>query len=334
MSGWRQRVALRAKQSASVKSAALTVLALMVGVSAWAAVRVWSVTDVPLVMLVVGEEPLSGKVTFETAIPFERARVRRVLPEQVTPLSPRQEVNVTVTPMGKRNPASGGSEVWVRSVSSDVETVSAERWADFAAPDGWKVESGSMLAAGEARPLEVPLRATGYVDVTLLSHPWSGSVRISAGGEARVVDLYSSETADKVIRVFPPLSTAATQRIVMDLPSSTESFTVGFEGPEVVRLDRASWGEGEDLPGVQDASGSVSFGDLVVEPFWALGADDLAYIGLVTVLAFAAIMGLRADVEAGGFLRRLWVTSPAREPRPTPSAQHSSEVQARPSDGR
>lgn len=146
-----------------------------------------------------------------------------------TPQPPTHHLELVAT--GRKNPAALGSEVWVKglylvdatpvpprafTLTGDWEIRSGVpisyraqpatlRWSgrlkeipEFTLPGAWRVQDGQAeyradAEAGQTR--HVNRDAT----LRLLSHPYSGIVRITWNDQVQTVDLYSSTTTDRII---------------------------------------------------------------------------------------------------------------------------------------
>ena len=163
-------------------------------------------------------------------------------PEEVTPLNVEaRAATVSVTPLGGANPQSRGNEVWLVQVTSEYARVGGVDWAKMALPEPWIVSGESALnAPGTPVPLSVGLDAGAYVDATLVTHPWSGRVRIDAAGRSREIDLYTPDSGANTFRLMLPVSPEAPRRVAQTIPRAAGDITLGFsDGPQTVRLTGA-----------------------------------------------------------------------------------------------
>lgn len=238
-------------------------------------------------------------------------------PEDVTP--PKVEARaatITVTPLGEPNPQSSGNEVWLIEVASEYARVGGGDWKQLALPRTWTVSGESALnAQGTPVPLSVGLDAGAYIDATLVTHPWSGRVRVEAGGRSRDIDLYAPASGQNKFRLMLPVSPQASQRVVKTIPRAAGDLTLGFsDGPRTVRLvgaqrrGAAVWNWNPEAtddtelgPGVKvlardtggvaleipDGGGWVRLSG-TAEPYWTPRLGDLA----VVLGTWLAIVGL------------------------------------------
>lgn len=185
------------------------------------------------------EEFPAASATYSSA-PFGLGGTEHPIPpEGVTPLNVEaRATTISVTPLGQANPKSAGNEVWLVKVTSEYASAGGVDWAQMTLPEPWTVSGESALnAPGTPVPLSVGLDAGAYVDATLVTHPWSGRVRIDAGGRSREVDLYAPDSGVNTFRLMLPVSPDAPRRIARTIPRAAGDITLGFsDGPRTVRL--------------------------------------------------------------------------------------------------
>jgi SAM-dependent methyltransferase len=101
-----------------------------------------------------------------------------------------------------KNPASGGSEVWLRH-AWPVEGGAALPWPLLRLPAGWRLRyapgcSGDLALMGSEGVLELP--GGERPAISFMRHPYSGQVRITWRGQQQVVDLYRATADDYTVR--------------------------------------------------------------------------------------------------------------------------------------
>lgn len=301
------------------------VLGLLAGVLAWTGLKVISVPLDQLRIDLASDRSVAGTLSYRGTFPSSGTRSQVILPEQVTPAAGEaRDVTVTVTPLGKRNPKSQRSEVWLYEISSRYESLGATRWAQMRLPAPWVVNGTAALnAAGTPVPLGVPLKASGYVDVRLMAHPWSGLVDVSVGDRSRRIDLYAKPGRETAFRVLLPVPLQTPQRIGTAIPASANSFTVTFAGgPRLVRLERARLGGAdpwrwnpskmsdmklgsgvslvsEDASGtlvrIEGKTGSVTFPRIRTRSYWTPRWRDASVAVLVALITIAVLTQLIDD---------------------------------------
>lgn len=270
-------------------------------------------------------------------------RQHAVTPQEVTPPKvDARATTVTVTPLGQANPDSQGNEVWLAEVASEYARVGGEHWARMALPQPWTASGESALnASGRPVPLSVDLDAGAYVDVRLVTHPWSGRVRIDAGGSSQEIDLYAPESGQGVFRLLFPVSPQAPRRMTKTIPRAAGDLTLGFsDGPHTVlladvrRQGATEWRFGPEAvkrlvpgPGVKvlglnsggarieipEGGGWVRLPD-TAEPYWAPRLKDLAVVfGMWLLIVGVCLLGLASYGVLAGVVA---VTGSLRPSRP------------------
>lgn len=279
-----------------------------------------------LVVTLNSNRPVTGSISCTSWIPWMGTTVS-INPENVSVgTASSRDLTLTITPLGRVNQRSKGAEVWLLQVSSDAEVLGEGQWNDHPLPESWRREGRALVnASGDSEPLEIGLRAGGYIDVKLLSHPFSGGVRVSAEGQSRDVDLYASRGGESTFRVLLPVPLESSQRVEALLPPSTRDITLTLSGgPRTVRFQGAEWlasvpwswspdsgeslelGQGvhalstdEDGVLVETSGGSanVTFPSVQRWPYLLPRPVDLLFLGLLAVASIGAMreLGIRAE---------------------------------------
>lgn len=103
------------------------------------------------------------------------------------PVAPTSGMEVAVEPLGKSAPDAPGGEVWFR-IAVDNVPVPTE---SIQHGPGWVDRDGFLVAIGGSQSGIARWRGDGgsAAKLTLIRHPWSGRVRITADGRAHEFDL-------------------------------------------------------------------------------------------------------------------------------------------------
>ncbi len=320
--------------------AAACVLALALTWSGW---KLSGLSQQDSLTLDVASGALSRAYVGYSSAPFGLpTRQHPIAPQEVTPPKvAARATTVTVTPLGQANPKSQGNEVWVVEVASEYARVGGPQWAQMALPQPWKASGESALnAQGAPVPLPVGLDAGAYVDVRLVTHPWSGRVRIDAAGSSQEVDLYASESGQKTFRLLLPVSPDVPRRITTTIPRAAGDLTLGFSaGPQTVvlagaqRRGAADWTFGPQAadalalgPGVKvlgresggvrieipEGGGWVRLHGTAVS-YWTPRLKDLAVVlGIWLVILGVCLLGLAAYGAVAGAVAVFGALRPAR----------------------
>jgi len=126
-----------------------------------------------------------------------------VLAWPVWPWRSTETIELQITALGEKNPASHGSEVWLNGWP---EGVSAARLARRSSTKlGWEVR-GPQLLSYRDQPATIAMRTNVAPDgsFTFGRHDYSGRVRLTINGVTRVLDLYAADPGQGPIVV--PLS--------------------------------------------------------------------------------------------------------------------------------
>lgn len=309
-------------------------LAVVTVALVWFGLKLALVPENALVLHLGSDRPLSVSLSYATADLGLRSGAKRIAPEAITPGGAQHEVTVTVTPLGRQDPRSRGSEVRLYGVSSKYEAVAATHSVGAKLPEPWALEGDTLRSSGNPVPLMVPLKASGYIDVKLLTSGSGGAVRITADGRSRVVDLYREVSRPASFRIILPVPLDTPQLIETSLPDSTRNLTITFSGgPRLVRLGRAessggpSWiwtpSEASQMklgPGVRliesdptgvlikiaGEAGSVTFPSVRTRSYWWPRWRDAAPTGLVALLVLGVVMGFVLDRREGRSLAEQW----------------------------
>ncbi|NTU72321.1 MAG: hypothetical protein HGB10_10970 [Coriobacteriia bacterium] len=315
----------------SLNAPASIALAVTLSVVSLVVVKSISVPDIPLTIEVVSSTPLSGEVRYQGVTPLTMRGSRPIMPEQVTQIgAPSRVVTVTVVPTGGKNQGSKGIEVWVLGVDSDLTSIGPSGLATIARPEGWTYSQNALAnsAAGD-QALELPIQASGQVDIALLRFPWAGNARIGLSPPTREVSLYGPGSERAVFRIPVPPEEPVLQRAVVRIPASTTRVGLRLPGPAEYRLKRA-WigGEGiglsskapiEDLMSsapadassvrmsgattdsvhVESEEAEAELLSLRIPPYWVPTSIDLAFLLGMATLVWLAIAAFAQDGRLG-----------------------------------
>lgn len=276
---------------------------------------------------IAAQELPAVSVSYSTA-PFGLAeKAHPILAEEVAlPKVAARPATLTVTPLGQANPRSGGNEIWLVEVASEYARVGGAAWKQMALPAPWQASGESALnSKGAPVPLSVGLNVGAYIDARLVTHPWSGRIRIDAGGQGREVDLYSPESGQNTFRLLLPVAPGTARGVATKVPRAAGDLALKFsEGPQNVRISEvqrrgaSTWRWNPDAadetvlgPGVtvlaRDSKGlSVSIPEgggwvrlsSTAAPYWAPRLKDLAVVlGVWLVILGVGLLGVAV---AGG----------------------------------
>lgn len=122
----------------------------------------------------------------------------------VIPAGPPEKthhVRLTIVATGKKNPAASASEVWVFGLfDADGDRLVAP--TAFTRTGAWAVRDG-VVVSHEHQPATLSWDGAlpGAVELRLLSHPWSGVVRVESRGGTQRLDLYAPTEGVKRLRL-------------------------------------------------------------------------------------------------------------------------------------
>jgi hypothetical protein len=108
-----------------------------------------------------------------------------------------KHVRITVRPTGERNPSSQGSEIWVLRAGAANKPATEV----FTPTEGWQARDGSLVAIGQAEPLQANIDTDQIDAIEVLHHAWSGKVEIIFEGRSETIDLYAPTNARKRIAI-------------------------------------------------------------------------------------------------------------------------------------
>src|SRR5438552_9103018 len=115
---------------------------------------------------------------------------RVVIP--IYPAERTNQVHLVIVATGEKNPAASASEVWVYGLF-DAEGDRLVPATAFARTGAWTVRDG-VAVSHEQQPGTLSWEGAlpRDVELRLLSHPWSGMVRVESRGGTRQLDLYAA----------------------------------------------------------------------------------------------------------------------------------------------
>jgi hypothetical protein len=244
--------ALQGASSDALTPRRITV-AILLAVGAFAVFRIVVATS-PASLLTIelsSDSALRGSVSADADLPLSRDSRRALTPDDVEIVSgPGRDTTLTITPLGPLTERSEANEVWVLGVRSQMDKIDLREVAQGQLPGGWREQDGVLVTADdEPEPLVVPVRVGNSVAVEMISHPWSGGVRIQADGAKQDVDLYNRSSGRRVAGLILPVSLDDLQRLKLQVPVATKSVTLRFTGePGEFRLRKAT------LSGSQEGS--------------------------------------------------------------------------------
>lgn len=100
------------------------------------------------------------------------------------------EYELRIEQLPEKNPAANSNEVWIIALGEDVTPISTVKGE---LPAGWVQRENAVVLAGENPPVFTwHAKNEGMHIVTLLTHTYSGKVRISVNNFSREYDLYSA----------------------------------------------------------------------------------------------------------------------------------------------
>jgi hypothetical protein len=136
----------------------------------------------------------------------------------------RAGLHVSVEATGKKNPASHAAEVWLLGLSTPSGQVDLRGATFQGAP--WEFRSPGPASSGAALIAHSTFPRTAFfsfvggpLSIRLLTHPWSGQVRLAVGGQVQTLDLYSASVGVKQA-VFSPPGAGSVQRYSVQVPRS------------------------------------------------------------------------------------------------------------------
>lgn len=304
---------------------------LLTAVSAigiWFIFKLILVPKYPLLIQLGSDRPLSGFIGIDTITPWGHSK-KEISPEQITQITPMKgqirDIMVTIEPLGQSNPKGRGSEIWLFEIASDLEKIDSKNLSSIPLPSPWRYDtSGAVLfVGGERTSMNISLKASSFVTLRLLRHPWSGQARIIVNGVSEVVDLYASGINEGQFqkKILLPLPIEVTQQIESSLPYTTKNFQLTLTGPRILRLKYAQW-QGPTLwkwsPGkaiihgsgievldqnddglllrIKEPEGSILFKGIQAKPFFVPNKEDFILIVFLW-LVFIIFILLRA-IEA------------------------------------
>lgn len=124
------------------------------------------------------------------------------LPLPTPPASPH---SLEIIATGKKNPLSQGSEVWVTGLflsNGDQVLIS-----EFTLNGDWEIREGVPLSyKNQPAHLYWQGKSSSSLHLVLLSHPWSGKIKLLWDGQEDVIDLYSNTDENKeiILELKPP----------------------------------------------------------------------------------------------------------------------------------
>ncbi|QEC42200.1 DUF6020 family protein [Pseudobacter ginsenosidimutans] len=110
---------------------------------------------------------------------------------------------VTLTALSEKSPASNATEVWITEVTNqgsvyDLTKIDLEK-------TGWEMKSGRILFnRSEPASLKIRLYDPSSPAIRILTHPWSGKLRIQEGKKDTTLDLYAPAETTFLYHITDP----------------------------------------------------------------------------------------------------------------------------------
>lgn len=103
---------------------------------------------------------------------------------------PNSNVSLAISATGEKNPNAQGTEVWLVGLAR-ADGIQVDQ-SEFIPDSNWQIKDKSLMSPGTHSP--AVLTWTGVTNqnmqLTLLSHAWSGIAKITWNGVVQTVDLY------------------------------------------------------------------------------------------------------------------------------------------------
>lgn len=98
---------------------------------------------------------------------------------------------LTIEVVGEKDENSGGTEIWLDSISKDGESMNLNT---LPLGDNWENRGRIYNPGNERSCWKICIRSKKETVITFLTHPYSGIVKITdPEGNVEVINLYSSE---------------------------------------------------------------------------------------------------------------------------------------------
>lgn len=143
------------------------------------------------------------------------------------PPAPPAPHELEIIALGERHPAAHASEVWVLGLFGP----DGVRQPDdaFAHAGTWVPREGALLSYhDQPDTLTWRGRLTGDATLRLITHPWSGRVRITWDGQSQELDLYAPASTSCELRLSSQPDQTIAARVVRELGRAADSLTLGL----------------------------------------------------------------------------------------------------------
>ncbi len=120
-----------------------------------------------------------------------------ILPIHIPAL--KSNVSLIINTTAEKNPNSQGSEIWVIALTqADGKQIPQ---SEFKFDDQWQIKDGAFMSAGEqaSAMLSWGGKTNQPMQLTFLTHNWSGIAQVTWNGSTQRLDLYSQDAQNKII---------------------------------------------------------------------------------------------------------------------------------------